>query len=122
MKERIKAALAALRGEGATQEQIALAAQETHADAILDALQSEGHLAADADTLAYARAQAAADPQGFDTFMRRARPAPAAPAQTIDPNAPSDPVDAAIKAHMAEHGVPYHEAAVEISRGGTLQE
>jgi hypothetical protein len=101
---------------------------ELRIQASVEKLTSEGYLSADPQTQELARRFATSDPAGFELLMRRPR---TTPAQPLDPNAqatqgqvvdptPKDGVEAAIAKLMAEKNLPYHEAAIEVSRGGAL--
>lgn len=119
----VKAALSGLLGQGHALEAIRAAAEELAVDRLIEDLQRSGHLAADPETVAYARVQAQADPDGFANFMRQARPLPAQPpAVTINPTAQADDAEAAIQARMQQTGEPYHEAATAVSAGGVLRQ
>lgn len=119
----VKAALTGLLGQGHAMDDIKAAAEEIAVDRLIEDLQRTGHLAADAQTVAYARTQAQADPNGFADFLRQNsqyRPLPAAPAATINPTAQADDAETAIQTRMQQTGEPYHEAAISVSRGGAI--
>jgi hypothetical protein len=97
---------------------------ELKLDNEVEALTREGHINADVETQSLARKMVAgkASTDEVVKLLKTAKPLPAQGREYVPPSAPAgadkDPVEAQIQAHMAEHKVPYHEAAAHVSKGG----
>jgi hypothetical protein len=121
LRAKIASVIAALRDDvsaSAINEAVALAHKSHAVESLLDA----GHINADDATLTAARKLADVDADALTRLLTAQRPVPAQiPTSRIDPNTPTDATQAAILAHMEANKVPYHEAAVAISEGGSIQ-
>lgn len=118
--------LAELMGrEQVTDDDLRAELDELKIDNKLEALTRDGHLAADPLTQSLARAaiKGEATPAQLEQLIRSAKPTPAAATTVVPPAGPSagaDAVESAIQEQMRKTGQPYHEAAAEVSAGGTL--
>jgi hypothetical protein len=121
----IRKYLAELMGvEKISDEDLRKELDELKIDNKLEALTRDGHVPPnpEAQLLARKAITGQATPEELETLLRTPKPAPANTTEYKPPTGPvdADPTEAAIQAHMAEHKVPYHEAASAISKGGNI--
>lgn len=97
---------------------------ELKIDNQVEELTRAGHVAADPETQALVRKGIAGSitPEELKQLLSQAKPAPAQTTTITPPSGVSaaDTTEAAIQAEMTATGKPYHLAAEEVTKGGTI--